>query len=441
MEALPHRRPLEADTLFRVDAASGFRVDLAANLVNAVRDAVDRYVRLFHAFYPASGRSPYGPAFLEIAPPDVDLPLLDLYHRLPEPARMGSPGSFPEPDRPAEAYRRVRDRVLALAAGSEAVFHPGELEALLAPVDPPRWMAGVLFQVAQGPEGPRIALNALFHGSGLALARFHELHGTWDGGGIVRTLRDGWESLVPEGAIPAEITYTHWGRTANASLRPRLFAHEIELPGDKATPNAHVIPLDDLTVRYDPGRERFRLRWASRNLEVVPFLSSGVRPEGFVAFLVHIGMQDLLPVAYFPGFDAPGVVHWPRVRVVPAVLFRERWVFGEAEGPPVGALRSGGAVWFEALHRWRREHRLPRRVFAATERQPKPFYVDLESPLFAELLRRFLAASEGTRFTLTEMFPGPDALWLRDGAGGYASEFLIQCAGPRSSGRRGEPHS
>jgi len=31
---------------------------------------------------------------------------------------------------------------------------------------------------------------------------------------------------------------------------------------------------------------------------------------------------------------------------------------------------------------------------------------------------------------VTEMLPAPDELWVRDEAGAYASEFLVQMEGP-----------
>jgi hypothetical protein len=64
-------------------------------------------------------------------------------------------------------------------------------------------------------------------------------------------------------------------------------------------------------------------------------------------------------------------------------------------------------------------------VFAHSSREPKPRYIDLESPALLDLLRREVEAlgahGRGT-LEITEMLPGPGALWL----GGHASEFLVQ---------------
>jgi hypothetical protein len=234
------------------------------------------------------------------------------------------------------------------------------------------------------------------------------------------------------------VTYNHLGRTANAGLRPRLYRHEIELPGSRANPGCEVIPLRELTVRWASAVERFVLRWARGGVEVIPVLSSGVSPEGFVQFLVEIGRQGLQPLAWFPGFAVPGLHRWPRFRSGKLVLFRRRWVFpaGEAPEPPRKATDpdAAGAAYFAATERWRRRSDLPCHVFLHTPAEPKPFYCDLDSPLFVDLLRRLLrpAAGPATPPTLhvTEMLPSPAEMRLRDERGSYASELLLHLCGP-----------
>jgi hypothetical protein len=177
----------------------------------------------------------------------------------------------------------------------------------------------------------------------LSLSRFAFLLGGErrdDENPVVRELRRAWSILDRPGAIVAELTYNHGGRTANAGLRPAIFAHEIELPGDCASPGTRVHGLRDLLVRFDSSCSRFVLRLAHDGTEVIPVINSGVNPVGFVSFLVAIGEQGLQPIGYFPGFDAPGVTHWPRVASGRLVLFRERWVFRNGEWPEATSWRS-----------------------------------------------------------------------------------------------------
>jgi hypothetical protein len=246
--------------------------------------------------------------------------------------------------------------------------------------------------------------------------------------------------MAPPGAVPAELTYNHEARTANAGLRPALFAREIELPGDLVSGGARRVALADLVIRYDSAADRLVLRSAGTGSEIVPVLTSGVSPAGIVSSLIHIGRQGLQPVGWLPGFRAPGLVRWPRFRSGRVVLFRERWVFTRPELP-----RAAGseAAWYLAVARWREAHGLPRHVFVHTSAETKPFYVDLESPVIVDLLRRAAETVTETgdaRLVVTEMLPGPDELWVRDPAGSYATEFLLQMEG-QDVGAAVEVHS
>jgi len=119
--------------------------------------------------------------------------------------------------------------------------------------------------------------------------------------------------------------------------------------------------------------------------------------------------------------DVPGIDRWPRFTTGRLVLFRRRWTL--APGEP----SEEGAAFFAEVARWRKRYGLPRHVFVHTDADPKPFYVDLGSPLFIDLLRRALGG--GDALHLTEMLPGPDEMWVGDGRGRYAAEFLVHLSG------------
>jgi len=432
LERLPRARPLVRDELFRTDAAAGLTVTLPESVLKDLRDAVGDYARLFAAMYPAPRyRMGWVRRYLEKFPADEDVVLLDVYRTLTEQGETFRPAAFPEPE---EADREARR---AMEAAGEALSGPEEevglrdvLERAGIATDPePRWAAGVLFQIAARDVAAisrgayRIALNGLFQGAGLSLSRFAHL---LDTDAVVSELRRAWSVVERPGAIVAELTYNHLGRTANAGLRPAVFRHEIELPGDFASPGAVRLALRDLTVRWDTREDRFVLRSPTDGCEVIPVINSGVNPVGFISFLVAVGEQGFQPVGYLPGFDRPGVTRWPRVTSGRVVVFRERWVFPK-ESCPAG---DGLGAFARAVCRWRETHALPRHVFVHTSREPKPRYVDLESPPLLDLLRRDLATLAGdpaATLQVAEMLPGPGELWMVDGSGrGHATEFLVQ---------------
>jgi hypothetical protein len=451
LAALPHARPIKSDELYRLDAVSGLSVTLPDSVLSDLRAGLRPYTRLFAALYPADRyRQGWVDRFLAKFPADVDVELMDVYRAVTEQDDTYRPAAFPDPagddSRAAQdairAMQAVRGHLagaaLGAAPGQAIVFDDAVLDRLVPDLPVPHWAGGVLFQIAAGdPQSIergayRLVLDGIFHGAGLSLSRFAHLLGGHHGdeaNPIVRELRRAWSVVERPGAIVAEITYNHLARTANAGLRPSIFDDEIELPGDCASPGARVLGLRDLAVRFDTGSGRFVLERIADGTEVIPVINSGVNPVGFVSFLVAIGEQTLQPVGYFPGFDAPGVTHWPAVVCGRVVLFRERWVFRPGEWPAPKARGDDFLAFARDARAWRATFALPRHVFVHSSREPKPRYVDLGSPVFLDLLRRDLATLSNepdATLHLTAMCPGPDELFVRDASGGYATEFLVQ---------------
>ena len=456
LEALPHVRPLVRDEIFRTDAATAFAITLPSVVNEEIAGFAERYARLYAALYPARlFRARSVRRFRSRWPADTDVELLDLYHGVFDPAsRPAVPVGFPEPNRSNDApewaearraYGAAREwfvrRAAATPPGAEIALTAGDWEALPGTPAAPPFSCGVLFQL-EAADTPaidagrwRACVNAIYPGGGFSIARLASLHAPRSPGEVAwvdEELARGHRWLEREGAVLAEVSFMHGGRTANAGLRPPLLAHEIVLPGDVATPGRIALPLADLLVRFDSASGELVLRSRSRGVRVVPVVTSGISTEGILDFLVEIGRQGTQPLAWFPGFDVAGVAHWPRVRSGRVVLFRERWCFAGAEVPGAGAGRIDFAR-FAAITRWRVRHGLPRRAFVHTSADPKPFFVDFESPLFVEALLRALApagAEAHPVLHVTEMLPGPDSLWVRDPHGRYASEFLVHVARP-----------
>lgn len=457
LAALPHVRPLAHDELFRTDTATAVEITLPAAVHEEIERFAGRYARLYASLYPARLFRARGVRkFLALHPADTDVELLDLYHGVFErSAPRSAPAAFPEPNRSGDApewdearraFHACREALARRARetprGEEIVLSDADWEALAGPAPAPPFSCGVLFQVDAADAAAidagrwRACVNAIYPGGGLSVARLAWLHAprapgetAWIEDELARGHR--WRERA--GAVLAEVSFLHGGRTANAGLRPPLLAREILLPGDVETPGRTALPLTDLVVRFDSASGEFVLRSRSEGVRVLPIVTSGISTEGFLDFLVEIGRQGTQPLAYFPGFDAEAVGHWPRVSSGRVVLFRERWSFAAAEVPGAGARRIDFAR-FADVARWRARHALPRHVFVHTSREPKPFYVDLESPLFVEAMLRSFAAGDGPAeapvLHVTEMMPGPEALWVRDGHGRYASEFLLPVAQP-----------
>lgn len=461
--ALPHRRPLVRDELFRLDAASRLAVTLPAGMLEELRTAVGGYARFFGALYPGVVlRRNLSKPFLREFDADRPINLLDVYRRVEIRDPSGHrPSAF---EGAGSASNAALERTREIFAGwahqaaergrDEVEIRDADWELLADGAPEPPWAAGVLFQVAAASRADlaadryRLVLSDLFTGVGVALARFAHLHGRGASGPdnpsivplrgnpVVRELSRACRPFVRDGAILAEVTFNHWGRTSNAGLRQPFLEHEIELIGERGSPGATVIPLRELTLTWVSEQERFRLDWTREGVEVVPVISSGVAPMGFVSLLAGIGRQAIQPVSYVPGFEAETIRCWPRFTCGRVVVFRRRWILppGTAPEAPAGAGTPDRHLrdFFARVDTFRRREGLPRHLFVHSSRERKPFYVDLASPLLVDLLRRLLTPARGEEppsLYATEMLPGPGELWVRDGRGRYATEFLVQMGG------------
>jgi hypothetical protein len=456
LESLPHARPLSGDDLLRCDASSGLGIRLPRPLLHDLERLVPLYARFYGAIYPeALFRESFADRYLKRYPPDTHIPVLDFYHGLFEPEGPARPAAFVSPisgrsdsrlrNAAGRAFERARDffarraREAAASGTTEVELSEADWHEIAGDAPEPRFSCAALFQVAASSLEEvsalraSVCLNAFFPGAGLSIARLAHLHGeagdgdtgawSYDRSPIVRELREGWSRQARPGAAHAEITFMHGSRTANAGLRPPIFPLEIELPGDHVSEGRQAIPLADLTACWNSAAGRFVLRSQSRGIEILPVISSGINPEGFISFLTMVGTQGIQPLGLFPGFDLPEIRSWPRFKFGNVVVFRRRWVFGAGELPA----GKSAEEFFLDTQRWRGEQGLPLQVFIHSEREPKPFYVNLGSEAFVDLFRRAVVSPSDApgRLHVTEMLPRPGELWVRDQRGSYASEFLV----------------
>jgi hypothetical protein len=126
----------------------------------------------------------------------------------------------------------------------------------------------------------------------------------------------------------------------------------------------------------------------------------------------------------------PPEPHTPRVTIDGMVVCRESWRFRPAE---MGfAFEKDEAARFAAARRWMRERELPRFLFVKTKTERKPFYLDMDSPvfvnIFAKAVRRAAESAQHAQspVTLSEMVPDHGQAWLPDGEGNrFTSELRI----------------
>jgi hypothetical protein len=187
-------------------------------------------------------------------------------------------------------------------------------------------------------------------------------------------------------------------------------------------PSSQILRMSDLVVERDEngsivigprdGRVRF---------EAVDFYQ-------LVLVMQMLGVYRVLPSSTYT----------PRVTIDRLVVARESWIFRgsalEFAQIPTAPER------YAAARRWAAEKGLPRFVFAKTPIEPKPFYIDLESPIlvegFAKAIRAAVKAEAEAQIHVSEMMPGHEELWLPDAQGNrYTCELRTVVVDQESPGR------
>ncbi|HEY2505086.1 MAG TPA: hypothetical protein VGI58_01100, partial [Streptosporangiaceae bacterium] len=156
---------------------------------------------------------------------------------------------------------------------------------------------------------------------------------------------------------------------------------------------------DDLVVHVMPSGNELSF------FEVIGDIMTGVATTAF---------QPVAPAA-----------HRPRITIDKLVLSREQWTFQVADSG-WASVKDEKERYYLA-RRWRRQHHLPERVFIRVPVEAKPIAVDFRSivlvNLFAKQVRQTKAAGYAD-YTVSEMLPDPDHLWLTDREGRHYSSEL-----------------
>jgi hypothetical protein len=117
----------------------------------------------------------------------------------------------------------------------------------------------------------------------------------------------------------------------------------------------------------------------------------------------------------------------PRITIDKLVLSREQWTFQVADSE--WAFAKDEQERYRLARCWRRDHQLPERVFYRVPVELKPAAADFRSIVLVNLLAKHIRQTQAAghaEFSVTEMLPDTDQLWLTDRQGRrYSSELRI----------------
>ncbi|GID90764.1 lantibiotic dehydratase [Amorphoplanes digitatis] len=221
--------------------------------------------------------------------------------------------------------------------------------------------------------------------------------------------------------LPKESKLLRWStRSRPALTRPRDYhVALVDYSGDPHRPR--TVPGADVRVRERGG-------------ELVAVL-----PDGAVFSLLDVFGHALTNQVMNRFAPQPDGDHTPRVTVDRMVLARETWRF-TADDLAFAAEKSE-ARRFVLARRWRDAREMPRFVFVVSPTEPRPFYVDFDSPVYVNILakavRRLAKSEPGARLTVSEMLPTPEQAWLTDDRGArYCSELRFVAVDQTHGGQR-----
>jgi len=150
-------------------------------------------------------------------------------------------------------------------------------------------------------------------------------------------------------------------------------------------------------------------------------------PSGTELDFFEVMGDELIEVVVNSFQPAAPAAHRPRITIDRLVLSRERWTFQVADS--AWAFAKDEQERYYLARRWRQEHQLPERVFYRVPVEVKPTAADFRSivlvNLFAKHIRQTRAAGHAD-YSVTEMLPDLDQLWLTDRQGRrYSSELRM----------------
>ncbi|AGM07127.1 lantibiotic dehydratase domain-containing protein [Amycolatopsis keratiniphila] len=151
-------------------------------------------------------------------------------------------------------------------------------------------------------------------------------------------------------------------------------------------------------------------------------------PDGREFDVLEVFSQALTRLVMDAFQPVPDLPHTPRITVDRLVVARETW------RPRAGGLSFAQSKTeserFLRAREWARHNRLPRFVFAVSPTEPRPLYVDFDSPVYVQILakaiRRLARKDPDATLVLTEMLPTPKQTWLTDGhSDTYTAELRL----------------
>jgi hypothetical protein len=212
-------------------------------------------------------------------------------------------------------------------------------------------------------------------------------------------------------AVAPKHTQFATARTHVALVSPKDYRLEFALDSYRI-PQSRTLPIGSLVIENCGDRLVARTRDRQVQFDLVEVLADAL--TGLISSRFKL---------------LPSRRHSPRINFDRLVVARESWSFSASEIS--FAYHRDERERFLAARRWARLQRMPRFIFVKSPVEVKPVYIDLESPIYVDLLAKTVRRtvendSADSVIVFVEMLPTHKQAWLPDAEGQrYTSEFRI----------------
>lgn len=223
---------------------------------------------------------------------------------------------------------------------------------------------------------------------------------------VTDELKAEWEADFPE-RLASPVPWEEFARSSQDARLAKDHWH-LDLGEDFASERApeQVRRAADFDVVAEGGRLVAVHREGAPRLDLLRVFERRIKLRAATAFSL-----------------ADGAESGPRRYLGPLLVQRAHW--------RVRSLPFAGASpdRMARVAAWRESLGLPERIYVRAPEAMKPIYVDLASAVSVEMLVRF--ARRASHLSVSEMYPGPSGLWLRDADGNsYTSEVRLIAVDP-----------
>jgi thiopeptide-type bacteriocin biosynthesis protein len=327
----------------------------------------------------------------------------------------------------AIAIEAVRDRRLAVEL-DEATVAKLELSRPTTATAPVSLdlavfvLAGSAADIDSGDFRLLIGPNLGAQAAGRNLGRFADLLGGQAEDALAAVAAAEIESSP--GDLHAELVYLpRRGRSANVTIRPRAYEHEVVVGTMPAVDPQRAIPLAELLVGVREGR--FYVRWPrARGLLRVHaghMLNSYGAPAA-CRFLEEVARDERMMISSFDWGPAAELPVLPRIEVDRIVLSPAQWRIDTAARD--AHLDPDDGSFHERLAEWRTAWMVPHHVYLSVA--DNRLLLDLDALAQAEQLRQELRRlPDGGALVLQEPLPGPEHAWLEGPEGRHLCELVF----------------